>query len=188
MSIPNILSVIRIALIPVFLAVYINAESQPMFLLSGIILLVSGITDLLDGYIARKYNMITQLGKLLDPFADKLTQAAVCLALAVRMPQMVYLLILFIAKELLMLSAGIFLIRKKIIITSSKWFGKLYTVVFYAIMLSIISFPITNPTVVFWLLAGVACFMLFSFAMYVPIFFNLKKHGKRGENLQSREV
>lgn len=187
MNIPNTLSIIRIGLIPFFLSVYINAQDRAMFLLSGIILLISGLTDLLDGYIARKYNMITQLGKVLDPLADKLTQAAVCLAMAVRMPQMVYLLILFVLKELTMLCAGVFLIRKKIIITASKWFGKLYTFVFYAIMLLIISLPVTNPVVVFWMLAAVACFMLFSFAMYIPIFFNLKNHGKRGENLKNIE-
>ncbi len=184
MSIPNILSIIRIALIPFFLTVYVNAQAQPMFLLSGVILLISGLTDLLDGYIARKYNMITQLGKVLDPLADKLTQAAVCLAMAIRMPQMVYLLILFVLKELIMLCAGIFLIRKKIIITASKWFGKLYTFIFYFIMLLIISLPIRNPMAVFWLLTAVACFMLFSFTMYIPIFFNLKNNGKRGDNLK----
>ena len=184
MTIPNILSIVRILLIPLFLWTYLGAAGQPMFLIAAGILLFSGLTDLLDGYIARKYKMVTQLGKILDPLADKLTQAAVCAALAVRMPSVVYLLIIFIVKELIMLCAGIFLIRKKVIITSSRWFGKLYTFVFYAVMLSIIAIPIVDPTIVFWMLMAVAGFMLFSFFKYIPIFFHLKNNGERGENLK----
>ena len=81
MTIPNILSLFRIFLIPVFLIIYLTQDNQPYFIISALILLLSGITDVLDGYIARKFKMTSELGKVLDPFADKMTQIAILAAL-----------------------------------------------------------------------------------------------------------
>ena len=99
-SIPNILSIIRILLIPVFMVRYMNASSELDYQIVAVIVLLSGVTDLVDGFIARKFNQITELGKLLDPVADKLTQLAIIICLVTRYDWMKYLLILFVVKEL----------------------------------------------------------------------------------------
>ena len=80
-NIPNCLCYFRIILIPVFFVFYFQAEGQMDYIISALILIVSGFTDFLDGYIARKYDMITDFGKLIDPIADKLTQFSVAVAL-----------------------------------------------------------------------------------------------------------
>lgn len=175
MGIPNILSVCRILLIPAFLWVYLTAGEQKGFLLAACILLVSGLTDLLDGWIARRFNMITALGRVLDPLADKLTQAAVCIALAIRYPQLTFLLVVFVIKELLMLIGGFKLLRKNRDITGSRWFGKLYTFVFYAVTLFVVGHQGLSERTVFWLLVITAGFMVFSFVMYVPVFLHLNR-------------
>ncbi|RPF47661.1 cardiolipin synthase [Hydrogenoanaerobacterium saccharovorans] len=175
MNIPNILSVFRIALIPIFGYVYLNAQEQPWFYVAALILLLSGITDFLDGVIARKFNMITQLGKILDPLADKLTQAAACIMLGIRNPEFWVILALFIIKEIIMLLAGLKIYRRDKELEGSKWFGKLYTVVFYIIMLMIIGFPNLKTQLVFSLLVIMAVFMLFAFFMYIPVFLKLNK-------------
>ena len=79
--------------------------------LSAIILLISGLTDVVDGIIARKCNMITQLGKILDPLADKLTQASVGIALCIRHPELIPFVIIFVVKEILMLVGGCVLVK-----------------------------------------------------------------------------
>lgn len=176
-GIPNMLSIVRLILIPVYVAA--------MFLGTGlgaaIILVLSGITDVLDGIIARKFNMITELGRILDPLADKLTQAAVCICLVIRQPALVWLLGIFVLKEAAMIAAGANIIRKGREMISSRWFGKLSTVVFYIVMISIIAF---KPTLkVDYILIAISLgFMLFSFIRYVRIFLRLSSaQGREGE-------
>ena len=107
------------------------------FMLAGIFLLVSGITDCLDGFIARKFNMITNFGKVYDPFVDKLMQitAIVCLAIAEVIP--VWIILLVMVKELAMIVTGGILYLKKIVVYSN-WYGKLSTVLFYAVIVVMI--------------------------------------------------
>ena len=102
MNIPNALSLVRIVLLPVFATLYLmsNQYSNLLYWSFGVLLL-SGITDSLDGIIARKFNQITELGKILDPVADKLTQVTVVLCLAVRSLELIPLLIICFAKELI---------------------------------------------------------------------------------------
>ncbi len=72
MNLPNKLSIIRILLIPLMIAVFFIQAIPFRFLMVAVIFTVSSITDFLDGYIARKYNLVTDLGKFLDPIADKI--------------------------------------------------------------------------------------------------------------------
>lgn len=95
-SIPNLMGYFRILLIPLFCYLYIAKEA---YLWASIVVLVSSLTDLFDGLIARKFHMITQLGKALDPIADKLTHAALAICLAIRYPYMWWLIGLMIVKE-----------------------------------------------------------------------------------------
>lgn len=177
-NVPNMLCLLRIAMIPAIVIRYLTAQSFGGYIVTGVLILLSGLTDAIDGYVARKYNMVTDLGKVLDPFADKLTQVSLAIMLAIRMPMFRLLLLVFILKEVIMIGAGLFLYNKKIKMNSSRWFGKVATVVFYASMVLVILIPPQYSTAHFVILSISACFMIFSFVMYIPEFFRLKKPGQ----------
>ncbi len=124
--IPNILTVLRFLLIP-FIVYYIVVDQ---YLLAFIFLTISGLTDVLDGWIARKFNFITNFGKLIDPLADKLTQIAVLLVLTFKGVIPFWIILIVVVKEATMIAGASFLYGKELVV-SSKWFGKLATVLFY---------------------------------------------------------
>ncbi len=136
LSIPNVLSFIRIALIPFILWAFFIGE---MYLSAGLIIL-SGLTDIVDGYIARTYNMITPLGKALDPIADKLTLFSLLIALSIYSRVIFIVLFLFAVKEVILGIEGIIIIKKTGTTYSSKWHGKLTTLFLYLTMLAHIIF------------------------------------------------
>lgn len=181
LNIPNTLSIIRILMIPWFLWEFLNAQTQADFTTAAAILVVSGLTDTIDGTIARKFNMITQLGKILDPLADKLTLASVIAALWIKKPHLWWLCGLLILKELLMLIGGLKLHTSKVTIEGSKWFGKVATVLFYIIMVVIVAVPVLSDHVTFGLLLFLLLFMLFAFLQYVFLFRNLIKKVRKNE-------
>lgn len=137
MSIPNLLSYLRLAMIPFICLLYKNQE----YLGTAILVVFSGITDLLDGYIARHYDMITDLGKIVDPIADKLTQLALVLLLLDRYPWFLSLVILLVIKELAMGVMGLVVVKTKKEVYGAIWCGKLATTVFYVVMVSLLFFP-----------------------------------------------
>ena len=112
LNIPNLLSLFRIALIPVYMYIYLNAKESRDYLISGIILAISCLTDMVDGKIARHFNMITPLGKLLDPIADKFTQLVLTICLSLKYPTMRPVLILFLIKEFFQFFAALITYRK----------------------------------------------------------------------------
>ena len=126
LTVPNFLSVIRIILIWPFVVSVVRNE----YVWAGIILAVSGLSDLFDGITARKFNQVTRLGKMLDPAADKLTLMAVMICVGMKFPKIYPFMILLISKEVIMLMASVFLLGRKKTPTSAKWFGKAATVVF----------------------------------------------------------
>lgn len=179
MNIPNGLSVFRILLIPIFLIVFLSHNSQPYFIICAFILLLSGLTDMLDGYIARKYNMTSELGKILDPLADKLTQISILAALVVKQPKLIYIAVIFIAKEFVMLVGGLIILKRKIEMAPSKWFGKIGTVLFYVATFVIVAFPnLLYETAGFVIVAIVTAYTLFALIMYIPEYFKLKNKSK----------
>lgn len=125
--VPNILTIIRFLLIPFI----VLAILQQNYLLAFIFLTISGITDILDGTIARKYDLISDVGKLLDPLADKVTQVAVLATLTFSGIIPIWILVIVFAKEAIMIAGASFLYGKELVV-SSKWWGKLATVLFYA--------------------------------------------------------
>ena len=129
MNIPNSLTVFRLFLIPVFILVFF-LSSPTNLLLSVCVYLLAGLTDVLDGFIARKFNLITDWGKAADPFADKLMLLTVlaCLVVGHYLPLWVLLIVLF--KESLMIIVGLRLYKKGTVIPSNI-FGKLSTIFFY---------------------------------------------------------
>ena len=124
--IPNALTIVRFLLIPFI--VYFILTGQ--YIAAFVMLTVSGLTDILDGFIARKFNFITNFGKLIDPLADKSTQVAVLAALTFRGIIPLWMLIIVFVKELVMVAGASFLYGKKLVV-SSRWYGKLTTVLFY---------------------------------------------------------
>ena len=124
--IPNILTIIRFLLIPVIVVFCL----QENYILAIIFLTVSGITDILDGLIARKYNLITDFGKLMDPLADKATQVSLLTILVIKNMIPIWILVIVVLKEFCMVSGASFLYGKELVV-SSKWYGKLATVLFY---------------------------------------------------------
>lgn len=167
-SIPNILSYIRILLIPVFLYLYINATESKDYYVAGLIIIISALTDLFDGLIARKFNQITEFGKIVDPVADKLTQIAIVIALMFRYHYMWILVLLFIIKELFMGINGLILLRKGKKLDGAKWFGKVSTAVFYIAMGVLITFPSLHPNIATLLMIITGGFLTLSFVLYLP--------------------
>ena len=166
-NIPNILTILRFILIPVILYFIFTGH----YLLGFIFFTISGITDILDGAIARKFNLITNFGKLMDPLADKLTQISVLATLVFQKIIPFWILIVILLKELLMIIGASFLYGKDVVVYS-KWFGKLATVLFYlAIVCSLIikEFALTgiwqNLDFILYCIAVIAT--IFSFIMYV---------------------
>lgn len=140
-TIPNILSYVRILMIPLYVYLYLNAEELTDYYWAAGLLVLSGLTDALDGIIARETGQITDLGKVIDPVADKLTQIAVVGAMLIERPYIFPLLILFIIKELFLLINSLILFHKEIMMDGSMWFGKVATVVFYVCMFLLVIFP-----------------------------------------------
>ncbi len=132
LTIPNLLSFFRIILIPIFVWSYIGKKN---YTLTAVLLLLSGITDTLDGYIARHFNMISDLGKVLDPIADKLTQAAMLFCLVTRFHLMLIPLIAMFVKELYMAISGCLIIKKTGVVLWADWHGKIATILLYAMMI-----------------------------------------------------
>lgn len=124
--IPNALTILRFILIP-FIIFYIVKDE---YLKAFIFLTISGLTDILDGTIARKFNFITNFGKLIDPLADKATQICILVTLALKDVIPIWILVVVFIKEFAMISGASFLYGKELVV-SSKWYGKLSTVLFY---------------------------------------------------------
>ena len=176
-TIPNLLSIFRLVLLPVFVVLFFMSSENPALLYASFgILVLSGLTDLFDGLIARKFNQISDMGKLLDPLADKLTQIVVVLCLAIKYPPVTALLVICVVKELAQAIGGVFLLKRGEEIRGAKWYGKVSTFVFYGTMALIVLLPGKMPP---WLFIGlivlVAAFMLFAFFNYMKVFLSIHK-------------
>ena len=124
--VPNILTIFRFILIPFIVLNLANDK----FVAAFVIFTISGLTDILDGFIARKFNFITNFGKLIDPLADKCTQIITLATLAIKDIIPMWIIIIVILKEFIMVIGASFLYGKELVV-SSKWYGKLATVLFY---------------------------------------------------------
>ena len=176
LNIPNMLSLFRIALIPVYMYIYLNAEESRDYLTAGIILAVSCLTDMVDGKIARHFNMITPLGKLLDPVADKFTQLVLTVCLSLKYPVMRPVLILFLVKEFFQFFAAWNRYRKGKILEGALLAGKICTTVLFTSLTLLVIVPEMPARIVeAFALVDAAC-LLFAFIHYGFAFFG--KHTK----------
>lgn len=173
-TIPNILSYIRIILIPIFMYIYLNAENIRDYHLAALVIALSGLTDFLDGKIARHFNMITELGKLLDPIADKLTQGALVICLSSRFRLMCALVVLFIVKESYMAIMGLIFLKKGKKIDGALWYGKVSTFVFYVVMVILLIYPNISKHIANILIVISGFFLTFAFIMYALVYHNMR--------------
>lgn len=167
LTIPNLLSLLRLLMIPLIIWLYCGAEQY--YAAVGVIVL-SGLTDVADGIIARKFNMVSDFGKILDPIADKLTQGALIICLTIKHKLMIPLIIEFALREICMLVMGYITIKKQDSVNSAKWYGKVTTVVLYAVMMLLILFPQIPNAAADGMIIACGLVMLFSFVMYVRFY------------------
>lgn len=167
LTIPNLLSLIRLLMIPLIIRLYVVKEE---YVLSVAVIVLSGITDVLDGYIARRFNMVSDLGKIVDPIADKLTQFALIACLYNRYTGVRYLLVLFAVKEIIMAVFGVVVMRKKDSINSAQWFGKATTFVLYATMVILFLFPSVPELYASVMFVVCAAMILMSMVKYLAFY------------------
>lgn len=177
-SIPNLMGYFRILLIPLFSWMYCTADSTGDYYAAAVVVGISGLTDMFDGKIARRFNMITELGKFIDPLADKLTQAALLICLAVRYPLMRAVLVLFVIKEGFMVVMGALLLPRGKKLDGAMWFGKVCTAVLYAVLFLLLLLPGIGIAAADVLIAVCGVFLLFSFLMYIPVFRRMWKESR----------
>lgn len=177
-TIPNIISFIRIVLIIPFVFFFLNKKYIEAFSF----IVVSGISDCFDGLIARKLNQISELGKLLDPIADKLTVVAVVICLGIYIPSIFPLVIALVIKDFSMLIGGFLLLCKGVTPPAAKWYGKVATIIFYLSVVTIVfvkgivKYDIPHLTGILLTITMVA--MMFALVKYAIIFINLCNRNK----------
>ena len=182
MNVPNILTILRFLIIPIF-AYYLCGQQ---YIVATILFLAGGLTDILDGYIARKYNLVTSWGKIADPLADKLMQltALVILSLVIKLIP-IELLLIILAKEIFMGIGAIVLYKQNNYVVSADWYGKMATVAFYlAVVMMLFDKPfgqwlifgIAFNKLFFWLVVVIS---LFAFSMYVRSYKKIKENQEK---------
>lgn len=183
-NIPNVLSIIRLLLVPVIAITYLKSNENPdLFVWAAVCIAVSGITDVADGIIARKFNQITEIGKVLDPAADKLTQLTVLICLTIRHLDLLPVMIICLFKEVCQIMGGLLILGQGAKMEQSKWFGKLSTVVFYTAASALVAFSNMPSWLTYSLGAIMAITMLFAFINYFRLFilFCKKKNSETSE-------
>ena len=180
LTIPNLLSLFRLLLIPVYIVIYLNATENWHYYISALILALSCITDFIDGRIARRYNMVSTLGKILDPVADKATQLALILCLGLRYTALRYLILLFILKEGFQTVAGAINLRKGKMLDGALLSGKVCTTVLFTSLILMVLIPTLSEGIVNLLVCIDFVFMLIAFGDYIMAYF--------GENTMVKDL
>ena len=177
LTVPNLLSLFRLLLIPVYMVIYLNANgNQTDYYIAGAILAVSCLTDMIDGKIARHFNLITNVGKLLDPVADKATQFTLIVCLASRYPVLYYVIALFVVKEAFQLFAGYWLYRQGKILKGALISGKICTTVLFLSLISMVIFPWLTQEQVQVIAVIDLIVMVMAFTEYAITYFSKKNH------------
>jgi cardiolipin synthase len=161
----------RLGLIPVYVVLYLNATTAADFFLAGMILAVSCMTDLIDGKIARHFNMVTAIGKILDPLADKATQFALIICLTARYPFLWYLVAFFILKEGFQLIAGGLNLKRGKMLKGALLSGKVCTTILFVSLILLVMIPNLPMNFVYVVTVIDAVFMLIAFCDYIISYF-----------------
>lgn len=171
LTIPNLLSLFRLGLIPVYIQLYLRAREPVQFYTAGMIMALSCLTDLVDGKIARQFNMVSTLGKILDPLADKITQFTLTVCLSLKYPVLNPVLALFVGKELIQLALGAFYLCRGKMLSSALMAGKICTTVLFISLISLVLFPGIPDAAVKAIAIGNSVFLVISFVSYLLAYF-----------------
>lgn len=169
-TIPNLLSLFRLALIPLYVVIYLNARSNTDYYLAAAILAVSCLTDLIDGQIARRFNMISTIGKVLDPLADKVTQFTMVICLSIKYPILWFLVILIFIKEIFQLIAGLLRLRKGKMLKGAQITGKVCTAVLFISLILLVMLPDISYFAVQIITLIDSIFLLIAFTDYAIVY------------------
>ena len=174
-TVPNLITYFRFILVPPFIYFFINEQ----FLLAGIMIGLSGLSDCFDGFFARKLNQVTSLGKILDPIADKVTLVAVAVCMVIYIPSILPIMLVLVGKEFLMLLGGFIMLLRKMTPPPANIFGKIATLVFYFAISLIIFIKIVTgeeymPVVIIGLIL-VAVAMLLALVQYAVMFVKINR-------------
>ncbi len=187
MNLPNFLTILRLFMVPAFVFLYFCGEQGPYW--AAAVFVTASLTDVLDGYLARKWNQITDFGKLADPVADKMMQLSAigCLCFAGRIH--FWVIFIFAAKELLLILGGLRLLNLHKYVVYSKWSGKVATVLlFVAVVVIMITDELilsSGLATVLMLICLVATFV--AFFDYVSMYFKIKDARKTERSIRRTE-
>lgn len=171
LTIPNLLSLFRLVLIPVYVIIYLNADEATDHFIAAGILAVSCLTDAIDGKIARHFNMISTIGKILDPLADKATQFTLIVCLTIKYPVLLTLICLFVLKESFQLIAGLLTLRKGRMLTGALLSGKVSTAILFVSLTLLVLVPEMRSEAVN-VIAGIDCgVLLVAFIDYIRAYY-----------------
>lgn len=162
-KVPNILCYIRILLVPLFIYLFISEY----YWQSAIVVIAAALTDILDGYIARHFNLITDWGKFIDPVADKLMQFSMLIVTIFKIKWVLILVIIFAIKEIILLTVGLYIYHKDYNLNGANWAGKLCTVIMDIVLLIFIAFDNIPDGLAISLICLVIIFMIISFIVYL---------------------
>lgn len=185
LTIPNLLSLFRLVLIPIYIVIYLNAQDATDYYIAGGILAVSCLTDAIDGKIARHFNMISTLGKILDPLADKITQLTLVLCLAIRYPVLWILVSLFVVKESFQLVAGFMTLRRGKMLTGALLAGKISTTVLFVSLILLVLMPNLSPVGVNIITAVDCVVLIVAFIGYAKTYYTQSPMIQELENEES---
>ena len=175
-TIPNLLSILRILLIPVIVYLYCVKQDN---LWTLILVAFSTLTDIVDGFIARRFNMITDFGKFIDPVADKATQLTVLICLVTRFPLMLLPFLVLLVKEIGSLCFRLVIYKKTEVVEGSHWHGKVSTGIVIIVIAIHLIWPNILPSVSDFAIFFSTIFMVYSGFLYTLEGVDILKHGKR---------
>jgi cardiolipin synthase len=181
LTVPNALSFLRILLITPFMIFFLNGN----YIWAASMIIISGLTDCVDGFLARKLHQVSEFGKLLDPVADKLTLLAVGVGICIVAPEVIPVMIILIIKDLLMMAGGSALIKNHIKPPQARWYGKLGTILFYFSVCTIVVLKVANievPYLSILMLSVTAAAMIFALIKYFLLFMELIKNSDTNQN------
>ena len=170
-TIPNILSLFRLALIPVYVIIYLNATELQEYFIAASILAVSCLTDMIDGQIARRFHMTSTLGKILDPVADKLTQFTLTFCLSIKYPVLRHVLILFVIKESFQGIVGFAHLCNWKMLSGALPAGKICTTVLFVSLIILVLLPELNSKIVNGIAITDTVFLSYAFIHYIFAYF-----------------
>jgi len=185
-ALPNIVSIARICLVPVFIAVYFIHESDIKYW-AIMVYAIAGLSDLLDGYLARKFDAVTKLGKLLDPLGDKLMTFTVMVCITITSHILYWAVLVYFVKEVLMAIGGFLIHRKaRVELPAANYIGKASTFLLFLVCVIMMFFRELPEYVEIALTTAAICVTLVALASYLNSYIKIMKsrptENNNGEN------